>query len=370
MKIPHISPILGKEEYGAVRKVLASGMLAQGEKVAEFEKEFADFCGMKYAVAVNSGTAALHCALYACGIGIGELDEVITTPFSFIATANSILMQRALPVFADIDPLTFNIDPQKIEEKITNKTRVILPVDLYGHIHDVEAIGKIAKKYGLEVIEDACQAHGAEFNSKKAGSFGNMGCFSFYATKNMTTGEGGMVVTNNNEYSESMRRFRQHGQRKNVRYQYSGLGFNYRMTDIVAAIGLEQLKKVDGFNKKRIRNATRLTKGLKGVNGLVTPLVKENYKHVFHQYTIRITDDFKMTRDELSQYLKDKGIGNSVFYPSPFHLIPHFGRLGHEEYHFPVAEKASQEVLSIPVHPLLAEKDIDYIIDTISNIWL
>jgi len=370
MKIPHISPILGKEEYGAVKKVLASGMLAQGEKVAEFERRFADFCGTRFAVAVNSGTAALHCALYACSIGIGELDEVITTPFSFIATANSILMQRATPVFADIDPLTFNIDPKKIEEKITNRTKAILPVDLYGHIYDVEAVGKIAKKYNLEVIEDACQAHGAEFKNRKAGTFANMGCFSFYATKNMTTGEGGMIVTNSNEYSKSMRRFRQHGQRGSVRYQYSGLGFNYRMTDIAAAIGIEQLKKVDGFNKKRIRNAIRLTVGLRDIGGLVTPLIKENYRHVFHQYTIRVTDDFKMTRDELSKYLKEKGIDNSIFYPSPLHLIPHLSRLGYQEYHFPVAEKASQEVLSIPIHPLLTEKDIDYIIDTISKVWL
>jgi perosamine synthetase len=359
-------PIIGKEEMQAVEKVLRSGMITQGSMVAEFEKKFANFCGTKYAVAVNSGTAALHCALYAAGINEG--DEVITTPFTFVATANSIIMQRAKPVFVDILPDTFNIDPVKIEEKITKKTKAILPVDLYGQIYDVEAINKIAKKYKLKIIEDACQAHGAEFNHKKAGTFGEIGCFSFYATKNMTTSEGGMMVTNNERYAELARRFRHHGQSEKTRYQYFDLGFNYRMTDIAAAIGREQLKRIDDFNKKRVKNAQMLTEGLKKIRGLITPKIKKNYKHVFHQYTIRVTNEFKINRDKLSQYLNEKGIGNSIFYPKPLHLHPYFCKLGYREGDFPISEKISKEVLSLPVHPLVSEEDIRFIIKTIKEI--
>ncbi|MCX6759631.1 MAG: DegT/DnrJ/EryC1/StrS family aminotransferase [Candidatus Nealsonbacteria bacterium] len=359
-------PIIKEEEIRAVEKVLKSGIITQGPMVVEFEKWFANFCGTKYAVAVNSGTAALHCALYATGIK--ERDEIITTPFTFAATANSIIMQRAKPVFVDILPDTFNIDPTKIEEKITQKTKAILPVDLYGQIYEVEAVNKIAKKYKLKIIEDACQAHGAEFNHRKAGAFGEMGCFSFYATKNMTTCEGGMIVTNSGRYAELARRFRHHGQSEKTHYQYFDLGFNYRMTDIAAAIGIEQLKRIDDFNKKRMRNAQMLTERLKNIKGLITPIIKKNYKHVFHQYTIRVTNEFKITRDELSQCLKEKGIGNSIFYPKPLHLYPYFRKLGYKKGDFPISEKISKEVLSLPVHPLVSEEDIKFIIKTIKEI--
>jgi len=359
-------PVIKKEEIQAVEKVLRLGMITQGSMVAEFEKKFADFCGAKYAVAVNNGTAALHCALYAAGIN--EEDEVITVPFTFAASANSIIMQRAKPVFVDILPDTFNIDPVKIEEKITKKTKAILPIDLFGQIYDVEAINKIAKKYKLKIIEDACQAHGAEFYHKKAGTFGDIGCFSFYATKNMVTGEGGMIVTNNERYAELARRFRHHGQSEKTHYQYFDLGFNYRMTDIAAAIGIEQLKRIDDFNKKRMKNAQMLTEGLKNIKGLITPIVKKNYKHVFHQYTIKVTNEFKITRDELIDYLKEKSIGSSIFYPKPLHLHPHFRKLGYKRGHFPISEKTSKEVLSLPIHPLVSEEDIKFIIKTIKEI--
>lgn len=363
--IPIAKPLIRGAEQEEVRKVLASGRLAQGPMVAKFERKFAGLCRTKYAVAVNSGTAALHCALYACGIKRG--DEVITTPFTFVATANAILMQGAVPIFADIDPLTFNLDPQKTEEKLTKKTKGILPVDLYGHIYDVPAIKKLAKKHKLKIIEDACQACGAEFRRKRAGAFGDVGCFSFYATKNMTTGEGGMLVTNNKRYAELARRFRHHGQGEKTRYRYFDLGFNYRLTDIMAAIGLEQLKALQIFNRKRRQNANRLNQGLKGIKGLVIPTVKKEYKHVFHQYTIRITSDFGATRGELRQSLTSRGIGTAVFYPQPLHLHPHFRKLGYQRGNFPVAEKASREVLSLPVHPSLADPDIELIINTIQN---
>ncbi|MDP2669413.1 MAG: DegT/DnrJ/EryC1/StrS family aminotransferase [bacterium] len=359
-------PHFGEEEIKAVTDVLRSGIVAQGPRVAEFEKQFAEYCGAKHAIAVNSGTAALHAALYACGVVEG--DEVITTPFTFMATANAILQQGATPVFCDIDPVTFNIDPAKLEEKITSKTKAILPVDIFGHPYDVAAVKNIAAKHGLKVIEDACQAHGAVYQNKKAGTFGDIGCFSFYATKNIATGEGGMLVTDNDEYAERARMFRHHGQSQKIRYQYFDMGYNYRMTDIVAAIGLAQMKKLDDFNRKRIDNAVLLTEGLKGIPGIITPVVQAGYKHVFHQYTVRVTEKFKMKREELLAHLADKGIGSAVFYPKPLHLFDHIKKLQKARVLFPFAEKITQEVLSLPVHPLVSEKDISYIIGTIKAI--
>lgn len=359
-------PLIGEEEISRVGDILRSGKIAQGPVVAEFEKKFADFCGVKYAIAVNSGTAALHCALYACGVGKG--DEVVTTPFTFVATANSALMQNAKLVFVDIDPLDFNIDAGRVPEKITDRTKAILPVDLYGQIYNVGEVIKIAKERGLKVVEDACQSHGAEYKDARAGTFGDVGCFSLYATKNMTTGEGGMVVTNDEDIAEKVKMFRHHGQSEKTRYEYYDLGFNYRMTDIAAAIGIEQLKKLDDFNSVRQRNATLLSKGLIGIKGIETPVIKQGFKHVFHQYTIKVTDQFKMSRNELSKYLTEKGIGNAVFYPKPLHLHPHFLRMGYKEGDFPIAEEISKRVLSLPVNPSVSEKDIEYIVSVVRGI--
>ncbi len=254
----HIAkPQLGQEEIDAVSSVLRSGMIAEGPKVAEFENAFAEFVGVEHAVAVNSGTAALHAALLAHGIGKG--DEVITSSFSFIATANSILFTGASPVFADIDPDTFNINTDDIQESITSKTKAIMPVHLYGHPSEMKAVMEIAEDNDLAVIEDACQAHGAIYNGKKVGSFGT-GAFSFYPTKNMTTSEGGIMTTNDKKVAEKARMIRAHGSRQ--RYMHETLGYNLRMTDIAAAIGLVQLSKLDGFNAKRKANAAVLTEGL------------------------------------------------------------------------------------------------------------
>ncbi|MCL4405404.1 MAG: DegT/DnrJ/EryC1/StrS family aminotransferase [Patescibacteria group bacterium] len=359
-------PLIGGEEIDEVEKVLSSGKIAQGPVVAEFEKDFAEFCGVKYAIAVNSGTAALHCALYACGIKKG--DEVVTTPFTFVATANAILMQGARPVFVDVNEIDFNIDADKIEEKLTGDTKAILPVDLYGQIYNVDGIGEIAHRKNLRIVEDACQSHGAEYKGKRAGIFGSAGCFSFYATKNMTTGEGGMVVTDDENIADSVKRFRHHGQSEKTHYEYYDLGFNYRMTDIEAAMGIEQLKKLKGFNEIRQKNARALSEGLAGIKGIKVPSVKDGFSHVFHQYTIRVTDQFKIKRDELSQYLTGRGIGNAVFYPKPLHLHPHFMRLGYKDGDFPISEKISKEVLSLPVNPSVSEQDIKYIVDTIKGI--
>ncbi|MBW2976390.1 DegT/DnrJ/EryC1/StrS family aminotransferase [Candidatus Woesearchaeota archaeon] len=364
--IPIAKPFIGDEEIKAVAEVLKSGIVAQGPKVNELEEKFAEFCGTNYAVAVNSGTAALHTALHVAGIQKG--DEVITTPFTFIATANTILMQQAKPTFIDIEKDSFNIDPEKIEEKITDKTKAIVTVDLYGHLCDYEKISEIAKQNNLIVITDSCQAVNASYKGKKAGSFGNIAAFSFYATKNIACGEGGMVTTDNGEYAENAKLFRQHGRSKMTAYDYTNLGYNYRMTDICAAILLEQLKKVDFITKKRIENAVYLSKGLGKIKGIAVPVVKQGYKHAFHQYTLKIWDDFKLNRDELAEHLSKRGIGSAVYYPKPLHLCEHFRRFGYKEGDFPVAEKISQQVISLPVHPYVTNEQLDCIINAFKEL--
>ena len=364
--IPISRPFIGEEEKKAVMDVLDSGMIAQGPKVREFEEKFANFCSTEYSIAVNNGTAALHTALHVAGVGKG--DEVITTPFTFIATANSILMSDAKPIFVDIEEDTFNIDLNKIEQKITKKTKAIIAVDLYGHPCDYDAINEIAKNNNLILIEDAAQAIDAEYKGKKTGSFGDIATFSFYATKNITCGEGGIVTTNNKDYADNAKLFRQHGRSKMTAYDYVGLGYNYRMTDISATILLGQLEKIDFITKKRIENAEYLSKELGGVKGIKVPIVREGYKHVFNQYTIKIENDFKLSRDEFVEHLNKKGVSSAVYYPKPLHLCEHFRQFGYNGGDFPIAEKLSKQVLSLPVHPNLSEDDLRLIASTIKEI--
>jgi dTDP-4-amino-4,6-dideoxygalactose transaminase len=352
-------PIIEEDEIEAVTTVLKSGVLAQGRKVEEFEEAFAEFSGTRYAIAFNSGTAALHIALLTHGIGEG--DEVITSPFTFISTANSILFTGAKPVFADIEEETFNISPDSIAQKITPRTKAIMPVHLYGQPCDMRSLMKIADEHGLIVIEDACQAHGAEYDGNKVGSFGT-GCFSFYPTKNMTTGEGGMITTNNKNIAEKARIIRNHGQKE--RYFHEILGYNYRMTDFVAAIGYCQLRKLEQFNQKRTGNAKILTEGLGEIRGLIPPYVKPNVKHVFHQYTVRVTNDFGISREELMVKLINKGVATKIYYPLPIHKQPLYQKLGYNDY-LPNSEKAATEVLSLPVHPSLARGELDYIVESL-----
>lgn len=354
--IPIAKPLIGEEEKQAVLVVLESGVIAQGPRVKEFEQKYAEYVGTKYAVAVNSGTAALHVALLAHGVGSG--DEVITSPFSFIATANSILYTGAKPVFVDIEEDTFNIDAEKIEEKITKKTKAILPVHLYGHPAEMDAIMELAEDYNLAVIEDACQAHGAEFNKKKVGSFGT-GCFSFYPTKNMTTSEGGMITTDSREIAEKAEMIRAHGSRQ--RYVHEVLGFNLRMTDIAAAIGLCQLKKLPDFNRKRNDNAHLLSEAIKN-RKIIKPKVREDCVHVFHQYTIRVEN-----RDEVLKVLEREGVGSGVYYPTPIHKQPIYQKIGYRET-IPNAEKISHEVVSLPIHPAVSEEDIGFIASVLNRI--
>ena len=354
-------PLLGREEEEAVLNVLRSGVLASSSKVKEFEERFAEYVGVKYAVATSSGTTALHLALLSLGIGKG--DEVIVPSFSFIATANAILFCGAKPVFCDIDPKTYNIDTDKIEKLITNRTKAILPVHLYGQPADLKPIMEIAEKYDLYVIGDAAQAHGAEYDGKKIGSFGDVECFSFYPTKNMTTGEGGMITTNSKDIAERARSLGNHGREKTQwGYEHMRLGYNYRMTDMEAAIGIEQLKKLDRFNDARIKNARFYDEELEEVEGIVTPYVMENAKHVYHQYTIRVK---RKKREKLIEIFKKKGIGYGIYYPKPLHFYPHLRKFAHDD--LKNSENVADEVISIPVHSGLREEDLALVVDVIKE---
>ncbi|MBN1369184.1 MAG: DegT/DnrJ/EryC1/StrS family aminotransferase [Dehalococcoidaceae bacterium] len=342
-------------------EILFSGSLAQGRLVEQFEQAFAGYIGTDYAIAVSSGTAALHLSLLAHGIDEG--DEVITTPFSFIASANAILYCRAKPVFCDINPVSFNLDPALIEARITPRTRAILGVHLYGQAFDVAPILDICKRHNLVLIEDACQAHGAEYKGAKAGSFGT-GCFSFYPTKNMTTGEGGMIATNDEQIAQRCRMLRNHGQTE--RYYHTALGFNARMTEIAAAIGLGQLERLEDFNLSRLNNARVLSTGLDNIPGLIPPAILPDRKHVFHQYTIRVTAGYSLTRDQLAKHLETNGVGYGIHYPLPIHHQPLYRDLGYDDC-LPRAETASGGVLSLPVHPSLTHEDLNTIIEVIRS---
>lgn len=352
--IPIAKVNFSKKEENAVLKVLRLGILSQGKEIEEFEKEFAGYIGVKYAIAVSSGTTALHLALIA--LGLKDQDEIITTPFSFIASTSAILFVNAKPVFVDIGE-DFNIDASKIEEKITSKTKAILPVHLFGNPVNMDEILRIAKKYKLKIIEDACQAHGAEYRGKKVGSFGDIGTFSFYATKNMTTGEGGMITTNNEALYEKLKLLRSHGSSKH--YHHKILGYNFRMTEMQAAIGRVQLKKLDSNNSARIRNALYLGNLLKNINGIKIPQLSGNKKSVFHHFSIILTK-FPLSRDFLVKKLKRKGIDAGIYYPIPIHKQEILVKLGYRD-NLPIAEGLSKSILSLPIHSGVSKKDLDYI---------
>lgn len=362
--IPVGRPVLGKEEEKAVIEVLRSGMLAQGKKVEELEKAFAKKIGAKYAIATSNGTTALHLALIAAGVKSG--DEVITTPFTFAATGNAIVYVGAKPVFADVCEDDYNIDPKSIEKLITRKTKAILPVHIYGQAAKMGEIMKIARKHKLVVIEDACQAHLARQGKKYVGTFGDAGAFSMYPTKNMTTGEGGMVTTNSKKIADSLSLLRNHGMKE--RYYHDIIGYNFRMTDLGAAIGIEQLKKLSGHTQTRRKIASNYNKGLKDIPGLILPEELKGNGHVYHQYTIRITSDFGWTRDEVMAELAKNDIGSAIFYPVPLYKQKAYKGIGRKS-NCRVTEMISKEVLSLPIHPALKDSEQKKIIKVIVSMY-
>ncbi|MBD8044212.1 DegT/DnrJ/EryC1/StrS family aminotransferase [Arthrobacter sp. Sa2BUA2] len=353
--IPPAKPIIGTEEREAVDAVLASGQLAQGTEVASFESEFSDvLLDGRPSVAVNSGTSGLHLGLLAAGIGQG--DEVIVPSFTFAATANSVALTGATPIFADIEPDYYGLDPKSVEAHITDRTKGIMPVHLYGHPFDVPSISAIAQKHGLQLFEDAAQAHGAAVNGRRVGTFGTFGTFSLYPTKNMTSGEGGMVTTNDPEVERRLRLLRNQGMER--QYENELVGFNCRMTNIHAAIGRVQLTKVMGWTKQRQQNAAFLDANLQGV---VTPKVAAGYEHVYHQYTIRVTED----RDGFARALREEyNVGSGVYYPVPNHELAPY-RVAE---HLPQTASAAKEVLSLPVHPSLSTNDLERIVEAVNKV--
>lgn len=354
--IPISRPLIEDEEKNAVLAALSSGQLAQGPRVREFEEKFAEWCGAKYGIATTSGTTALQVAMLAHGIGAD--DEVITTSFSFIASANCALYVQAKPVFADIEPTYFTLDPAEVERRITPRTRAIVVVHLFGQACDMAALSQIAAAHNLVIIEDACQAHGAKFNGQMVGHWGTA-CYSFYPTKNMTTIEGGMITTNDPQVAERAKLIREHGSPK--RYLHESLGYNFRMTDPQAAVGIVQLRKLPGWNERRQANAAYLTEKLSQIEGIATPPVRSGAEHVFHQYTIRVPG-----RAALIERLTQAGIGFGVYYPLPIHQQPLYRQLGYQD-RLPNTEAAAEQVLSLPVHPSLAQADLDRIVEVIAE---
>jgi dTDP-4-amino-4,6-dideoxygalactose transaminase len=352
--IPAARPLIGEEERSAVDRVLQSGIMAQGPEVAAFESEFSAIVADRQCIAVNSGTSGLHLSLIAAGIKQG--DEVIVPSFTFAATANTVALTGAIPVFVDIDPQTFNINPLLIEAAITPRTRAIQPVHLYGQPAAMNEIMAIAARHNLLVIEDAAQAHMASLEGRPVGSFGIAGVFSFYPTKNMTSGEGGMISTATNEVARQCRLLRNQGMEK--RYENEIVGFNTRMTDIHAAIGRVQLAKLSGWTAQRRSNAKFFDENLKNV---VVPYVAPSAVHVYHQYTIRIPGN---SRDEFALEMTKRGVGNGVYYPTPVHKLGSFGL----RMELPETTRACKEVLSIPVHPSLSQGELETIVSVINSI--
>lgn len=353
----------GEDEENLVLEVLRSGNIAQGPKVKQLEDAFAELVGVKHAIAVNNGTTSLVASIEVLDLQPG--DEVLTSPFTFVATLNAILEAGATATFADISEDDFNISPASIADAITARTRVLMPVHLYGQIADMGAISQLAAEKGLAVVEDSAQSHGSSQNGRGAGSFG-LGSFSLYATKNLTTGEGGMITTNDDALADRLRVLRNQGMR--ARYQYEVAGHNYRLTDLQAAVGIPQIARYDRIVEARQRNAAYLSAGLASVPGIVTPRQLEGRRHVWHQYTLRITPDSGVTRDQFVAKLSELGIGAGIYYPKlVFDYDTYRNRDDVKIGNFPVAERIVKEVVSIPVHQNLSTSDLDRIVENVTR---
>jgi perosamine synthetase len=347
----------------AVQQVLKSGRLRAGHVTEDFERCFARAIGARFTVAVNSGTTALYLAYRAL---LKPGDEVIVPDFTFVATASMVVAVGAKPVFADVDPATFLLDPADVERRITRHTRALAPVHLYGHPADVPALTRLARRHHLRLIWDAAQAHGAELRGRNVGSFPDVVCYSFYPSKNMTTGEGGMLTTSDSALAAEFRLARSHGEEG--RYRHVRLGFNFRLTDVAAALGREQIRKLPSAVRKRQRNAAILSRGLAGIHGLEIPHVAKGAGHAFNLFTIRLNPKILgMSRAEFQKTLARRGIETAVHYPLPLHRQPIFRGCGSDR-DFPVSTRLAQTVLSLPVHPGLSERDLRYIIRTVREV--
>ncbi|NLV27538.1 MAG: DegT/DnrJ/EryC1/StrS family aminotransferase [Methanomicrobiales archaeon] len=356
--IPVAHPVFGDQEVDAVSAVIRSGMIASGEEVVSFEKEFADYCGTSEAIATSNGTTALHAGLLACGIKPG--DEVIVPSFTFIATATSVSMCGARPVMVDVCEDSFGISPDAILESITPRTKAIIGVHLFGQPCNISAIQDICAEKNLQFIEDCAQAHGALYKGKKVGSFGSVGCFSFYPTKNMTTGEGGMITTSDSALADHIRRLINHGQSK--KYLHTEIGYNYRLTNIGAAIGRVQLKKIDAMNEARKKNAVYISKNINHPK-ISLPQILNDCSHVFHQYVIRVGSG---KRDELASWLSNEGVGTAIHYPIPVNEQPVYANISNPAS--PISSKLAKEVLSLPVYPGLSVEELSHICNSL-NRW-
>jgi perosamine synthetase len=376
--------IYGEEEKAAVLEVLAANAPSCGANVQQFEREFAAYCGTEYGLAVSSATAGLALALIAAGVGPG--DEVITTPISWISTANAAAVLGAKVVFADVEPCTLNLDPQSVASKITDRTKVILPVHLYGQCCDIDALNALARPRGIVVVEDAAHAAGAEYKGRKAGSLGDIGVFSFHQQKNMVTlGEGGMITTSSKTLFESMlshrslcaRTYDPKGkylaidesiQPMGKRYwhlEFDGIGFNYRMTEIQAAVGLVQLRKLDSLNARRIEIAKKYNEGLRGIKGLQLPHVPSHIKHTFHVYLLLLEQEFRLSKEDFMWELYNSKQIKAWSHYMPIHLTQIYRSMGHGEGECPVAEAMAERYVSIPIHPRMTEESIQYVIESI-----
>lgn len=348
---------LGEGVEESVLGVLRSGQLAQGPMVARLEAGFAELAGVEHAIAVTSGTTALVLAVEVCDLEPG--DEVVTSPFTFAATVNAILEAGATVRFADIDLADFCLDPESAAEAVTERTRVVLPVHLYGQMADMPALVELAAAHDLQVVEDAAQSHGAEIDGRRAGSYG-LGCFSLYATKNLTTGEGGVVTTDDAGLADRMRILRNQGMR--ARYEYVAAGHNYRLTDLQAAVGVPQLEHLGTNTDRRRANADRLRAELDGVNGIVVPTERPGRRHVWHQFTIRVLPEAGISRNDLAAHLADLGIGSGVYYPTvAFDHECYRAHPGVVEADVPNARLAARQVLSLPIHPGVTDAQIERI---------
>jgi perosamine synthetase len=362
--IPISAIDLDEDAEQLVLEVIRSGHLVQGPMVERLEQAFSEACGARHAVAVSSGTTALVAAMEALGVGPG--DEVVTSPFTFVATINAVLQAGASVRLADIDPVSYTVAPKEIEQRVSERTRAVVPVHLYGHPADMAGIASTVESTGIAIVEDAAQALGGTDRGRPVGTFG-LGCFSLYATKNVTTGEGGVITTDDDGLADRLRLLRNQGMR--ARYEYEVPGHNYRLTDLQAALALPQMERLSDLTAMRRHHAARLTQGLSDVPGLVTPAIRDGAGHAFHQYTVRVTSEARLGRDELSRALHADGIGNAIYYPKPIHAYDCYRHhpLVHVES-MPEAERAATEVLSLPVHPTLSEDDIDRVIETVCKL--